>query len=58
MRHDPDLCLKGFLLRATCMLLVFFCLSNAANTVDAQTLAYVTHVGDDTISVINRRATP
>lgn len=53
MRHDPDLRVKGFLLRATCLLLVFFCLSIAAKRVHSQTLAYVTHVGDDSISVIN-----
>ena len=53
MRHDPDLRLKGGSLVVTCLLLVFFCLSSAANTVNAQTFAYVTHVGDDLVSVIN-----
>lgn len=53
MKHDAFIRIKGFLLSASCLLLVFFCLSTAANRVHAQTLAYVTHVGDDSISVIN-----
>jgi len=51
MRHDPDL--KGLSFPAICLLLFFFCLSNGANSVHAQTRAYVAHPADDTISVIN-----
>jgi YVTN family beta-propeller protein len=53
MTHHPDPRMKGFLLPAICLLLFFFCLSNAVNRVHAQTLAYITHPGDDTVSVIN-----
>src|SRR5678815_1434725 len=53
MRHHPNLRVKGLSFPAICLLLVFFCLSNGANSVHAQTLAYVVHPADDTVSVIN-----
>ena len=53
MKNNPDARRKGYSLRAICLLLFFFCLSSGANRIHAQSLAYVTHPSDNTVSVIN-----
>jgi YVTN family beta-propeller protein len=53
MRQYPGLRARGFLLFTTSLMLLLCCLSSAANSVNAQTFAYVTNVVESTVSVIN-----